>query len=127
MGLKSKILLIMVACFCLFTMAYAHEWMAPKRDAAIENPIDRNEQSLSLGKTIYTEFCAHCHGVNGKGLDSKKIGLKKRPPDLQKTLKTHSNGDIFWKIETGRKEMPSFKDDLEKRDIWSVIHYIRSL
>ena len=124
---KKVLLLIMVGCFCVLTNAYAHEWMAPKNDAALKNPVDRNEQILSLGKNLYNEFCAHCHGKNGKGLEPKEIGLTKRPTNLQKTLKTHSDGDIFWKINAGRKEMPSFKVDLEEREIWSVIHYIRSL
>lgn len=119
-------LLIMACFFCLVTITFAHEWMAPKRDAAIKNPVVSNEESLSLGKSLYDEFCAHCHGISGQGLDPKEIGLKKRPTNLQKTLKTHSDGDIFWKINTGRNEMPSFKEDIEEQEIWSVIHYIRS-
>lgn len=124
---KMKTILFVSTCFCLVTIAYAHEWMAPKKDAAIKNPIEKNEESLSLGNTVYSEFCVYCHGKNGKGMDPKEIGLNKKPTNLQKTLKTHSDGDIFWKIKTGRKEMPSFKEDLEEKEIWSVIHYIRSL
>jgi mono/diheme cytochrome c family protein len=123
---RMKMFLIMAGCFCFVTIAYAHDWMAPKKDATIKNPVVRNEQSLLLGRTLYNEFCTHCHGISGKGLDSEEIGLKKRPTNLQKTLKTHSDGDIFWKIKTGREEMPSFKEDLEENETWSVIHYIRS-
>lgn len=120
------VLSIMLGCFLVATMTYAHEWMAPKKDALVKNPVMKNDQSLSTGKDVYIEFCAYCHGKNGKGLDPKEIGLNKKPTNLQKTLKTHSDGDIFWKINTGRNEMPSFKEGLEEKEIWSVIHYIRS-
>lgn len=127
MSRKLKMLLSMAGCFCFVTIVHAHEWMAPKKEAQIKNPIEKNEESFSLGKSLYSEFCVYCHGKNGKGIDPDKIGLKKRPTNLQKTLKTHSDGDIFWKIQTGRKEMPSFREDLKESEIWSVIHYIRSL
>ena len=122
-----KAMLTILVVFSIITaLGYAHEWMAPKKEANIKNPIKKDEWNLGFGKSIYTDFCIDCHGVDAKGVDPKTIGLEKRPTNLQKTLKSHSDGDIFWKIQTGRKEMPSFKEDLQDKEIWSVIHYIRS-
>ena len=38
----------------------------------------------------------------------------------------HTDGDFFWKIQNGKGEMPSFKEDLSGNDIWNVINYIKS-
>lgn len=125
--LKKHIFFAVVFFFFTAAFVFAHEWMAPKQAAKVKNPVARNEQSVLLGKAVYNDFCIHCHGAEAKGKDAKNAGLNQSPPNLQKTLKAHSDGGFFWKIRNGRKEMPSFKEDLKEREVWSVIHYIRSL
>lgn len=122
-----KNLILFFSILFMSSGVFAHEWMAPKKEAEIKNPLGKDEQIMRLGRDIYSQFCIDCHGEDAKGMDPETIGFDRRPPDLQKTLKSHSDGDIFWKIKTGRKNMPSFKEDLEEREIWSVIHYIHSL
>jgi mono/diheme cytochrome c family protein len=41
------------------------------------------------GKTMYTEYCASCHGVDGKGLGPFTRMLKVPPPDLSTLAKRH--------------------------------------
>ncbi|MDX2507943.1 MAG: c-type cytochrome [Desulfobacterales bacterium] len=127
MVVVKKTYLYLVILLCIAAWAFAHGWMAPKKEAEKKNPIKKDEQTIHLGQTIFSEFCMDCHGKDAKGMGSGAVGLDSPPPDLQKTLKSHSDGDFFWKIKTGRKEMPSFKNDLEEKEIWSVIHYLRSL
>lgn len=38
----------------------------------------------------------------------------------------HSDGDFAWKIKTGKDEMPAWEDDLEEKEIWSLVNYIQS-
>lgn len=117
----------MATFFLFIAIVYAHEWMAPKKDATVKNPLEKTEQVLRTGQEAFYEFCMGCHGKDAKGLPTSVTGLERRPPDLLKTIKSHSDGDFFWKIKIGRKEMPSFKDDLEQDEIWSIVHFIRSI
>jgi mono/diheme cytochrome c family protein len=39
----------------------------------------------------------------------------------------HKDGDFFWKINTGKGNMPSFKNKLAKNDIWDLVNFIQSL
>lgn len=103
----------------------AHEWMAPKKDGAIENPISYSVNSVARGKEVYRENCAACHGDNAEGMNAIDAGLNSSTPDLKERLKNHTDGDFFWKIEKGRGEMPSFKDELEPREIWDVINFLK--
>lgn len=106
--------------------ASAHGWMAPKKDSAVNNPIPLTEVSSHRGKEVFEQNCAACHGEDIEGIDAQEIGLTTRPPNLKERLRTHSDGDFFWKIRTGRGEMPQFKENLSEEEIWDIINYIRS-
>lgn len=117
----------MVAVCAFSGMAMAHGWMAPKQAGEVQNPLPFSKESAESGREVYLENCVVCHGENAEGLMAAKAGLNTDTPDLKKRLATHSDGDFFWKIEEGRGEMPSFKGELEAREIWEVIHYIKAL
>ena len=120
------LLIILSAILGSFEIATAHDWMAPKVFSFQKNPIPYSAESISQGEELYLDNCAACHGDTGKGLSAKEVNLKKSPPNLLKRLATHSDGDFFWKIGEGRGEMPSFKGDLEDKDVWDIINYLRS-
>ena len=128
MNLRKKGICVVVflSTLCLLTFeTSAHEWMAPKAAAAVKNPIKADTRTIEKGKKSYIQNCVSCHGENLEGLPADEVGLEMSPPDLKKRIRTHSDGDFFWKIQEGRGDMPSFKDDLSEDEIWSVIHYIR--
>ena len=118
-----SILFLIVGFFTIEGMA--HGWMAPKKAANIKNPIALNDKSTERGKEVYNQNCAACHGDNIEGLAAEAAGLEMSPPNLKKRLRTHSDGDFFWKIKEGRGDMPSFNDDLSDEQVWEVINYIR--
>ena len=103
----------------------SHDWMAPKEAAEVKNPIVLDVESARQGKHIYLENCADCHGKNIEGMKAEEVGLEMDTPNLKKRLKTHTDGDFFWKIDEGRGDMPSFKDQLSDEQIWNIINYIR--
>ncbi len=125
---SQKQLLLFAALIILFSgkIADAHEWMAPKNEANRENPISKTADSVRLGKKLFLNNCAYCHGDNGSGMSADETGLKKSPPNLIKRLNNHTDGDFFWKIQHGRNEMPAFKDTLQDDDIWNIINFIKS-
>ena len=104
----------------------AHEWMAPEDEGKRPNPVASDMKSLERGKIIYLEHCAACHGEKIDGLKAAETGLDTDSPNLKKRLLTHTDGDFFWKIQNGRGDMPSFKEDLTEEQTWDVINYIRN-
>lgn len=103
----------------------AHEWMAPEDEGKRPNPVASDMKSLERGKIIYLENCAACHGEKIDGLKAAETELDTDSPNLKKRLLTHTDGDFFWKIQNGRGDMPSFKEDFTEEQTWDVINYIR--
>ena len=103
----------------------AHGWMAPMEAAEMKNPIVLDAGSTMTGKEAYLDNCATCHGENLEGLKAEEAGLDNDTPNLKERLKTHTDGDFFWKINEGKGEMPSFKDELSEEEKWHIINYIR--
>lgn len=122
--LFSMYFLTLILSFWVST-CIAHEWMAPKNEASVENPILLNEASAEKGRILYAENCTSCHGKTLEGLTAVEIGLEMGSPNLKKRIKTHSDGDFFWKVKQGRGDMPSFAEALSDEEIWEVINYIR--
>lgn len=120
------ICLVSAAIAALSFESIAHEWMAPKEAAQLTNPLVSNEAIIVSGKELYQENCGYCHGDALEGLTAEQAGLTKAPPNLKVRFKNHSVGDLFWKIQKGRGDMPSFKDDLSEDEIWTILHYIGS-
>lgn len=105
----------------------AHGWRAPKEEAATANPVDASEKSIAAGRKTYLQYCAMCHGPDARGNAALAASLGTEPPDLLKRLSEHSEGDMHWKIRTGREAMPSYGEILSDSQIWDLINYIKSL
>ena len=103
----------------------AHGWMAPKEAAEMKNPVVLDAESARKGKEAYLDNCAACHGENLEGLRAEEAGLDIDTPNLKQRLRTHTDGDFFWKINEGRGEMPAFKDELSDESKWHIINYIK--
>ncbi len=104
------------------------KWVAPEDAKKIENPIKTSDESIKVGMGIFTKNCRSCHGKLG---DGKGVGAADctTPPTsfLSEDFTNQSDGSVFWKINTGRNNMKSYKGTLDDDEIWSVINYIRSL
>lgn len=121
---KQSVCLIFI--LSISTLVLAHNWKAPKEEAAKKNPLTTEESVLSSGKNLYATFCSSCHGENALGADDADTDLM-APPNLIKRLKGHSDGDFFWKIRTGRNGMPSFGEALDEKQVWQIISYLNAL
>ena len=105
----------------------AHSWEAPVEAARQKNPLESDTLSINTGEEIFIQYCSECHGNNAEGLKSGKTGLAKDTGNLPKRLKSHSDGDFFWKIKNGKGDMPSFKNELTEKQIWHIINYIKNI
>ena len=80
------------------------------------------------GRLIFEEYCAVCHGVQGKG-DGTVAGRFGYIPDLtQDMTRQRSDGYLYAIIRHGRGIMPRYGDKIrDVRDRWAVVQYVRTL
>jgi mono/diheme cytochrome c family protein len=102
-------------------------WEAPAAEKAKKNPSPSDAKTVEQGKKVAQINCASCHGAMGKGDGVAAAGLSPKPADwTSKKVQAESDGEIFWKISTGRGAMPSWKH-LPEAERWALVRYIRSL
>ena len=81
---------------------------------------------LELGKKIYAQKCAACHGPDGKGNAKMAETLKvKIPPLTDAAAKT--DPELRKIVAEGKKPMPSFGKSLSTAELEAVVHYAKAL
>jgi len=108
---------------------------APSRYVLKQNPLFATAKNIERGKLLYqTEAkptaCKMCHGIRGNGNGRLARGLEPAPRNFtcEDTMKPLSDGQLFWIIKNGSKgtAMPAHKFTLSDKDIWQIIHYLKS-
>ena len=90
---------------------------------------------IAKGKSIFTSYCASCHGPTGKGDGPAAAGLNPKPRDLSNTkvmekLTDKYLADVISKggPALGKSAlMPAWGGTLKSTDIKNIIAFIRSL
>jgi len=118
----------LAAVFGLAALAAAQApWTAPASEKGKKNPLPADAKTVAEGQKVAQVNCVSCHGVKGRGDGAAAAALNPKPADwTSQKVQEESDGEIFWKISTGRGAMPSWKH-LPERDRWALIRYIRSL
>lgn len=124
-------MLAIIVLACSFKAIFQDDpkpWAVPDKNAKMANPVKADDESLKTGKEIWTKHCQSCHGKAGKGDGSKAAQLKTVPGDFSKAdFHKQSDGALFYKIEEGRDDMPSFKKKIpDQEEVWAVINYLRT-
>jgi mono/diheme cytochrome c family protein len=108
-------------------------WGIPEPYAEMSNPMPKNYATLRLGKAIYTEHCASCHGKSGAGDGPEGKGLDPSPGNLvwlSDVPEKEWDPYIYWTTAEGGiqlgTDMPAYKDLLSKEDIWAASAYIQA-
>jgi mono/diheme cytochrome c family protein len=108
-------------------------WSAPAEARARTNPVPNSPEALAKGKALYQRHCLKCHGPQGRGDGSAARYGAEPASDLTVAEVPLNEGEVFWKISTGRKSgpeilMPAFSKDIPKEeDRWKVVHFVRLL
>ena len=103
-------------------------WKAPASADKYTNPVKGNEKATLLGKTLYTQYCAICHGKKGKGDGVAGMALKPRPANFTKSIvQKQSDGAIYWKVTEGKAPMAAYKETLTEEQRWQLVNFIRSI
>src|ERR1700738_4929691 len=102
-------------------------WVAPAAEKTKKNPAPSDKKTIDQGEKVAKINCASCHGAKGKGDGAAAVALNPKPADWTSArVQDESDGEIFWKITTGRGPMPSWRH-LPESDRWAVVRYIRTL
>ena len=104
------------------------DWTAPALADNFQNPVAGDNSATSLGRTLYKQMCAICHGDSGKGDGLAGMSLNPRPTNLQSAaVQEQSDGAIYWKITKGNAPMAAYQETLTERQRWQLVNYIRQL
>ena len=137
-----SIILVIVVTLCLPSLSPgrrsgtedSHEsghhhgsWAVPDQEERRVNPVPPDTTSLEQGAKLFRTYCASCHGEQGRGDGPAGAGMAPRPPDLVHASSHHRDGELAWKIATGRPPMPAWKGVLTETQIWHVVNYIKSI
>jgi mono/diheme cytochrome c family protein len=82
---------------------------------------------LAQGDTLYTSFCAVCHGTTGDGRGP--VGLRMGALSLlTEKARALPDGNLYSIVKYGRGNMPLYGDKIfAPQDRWAVVDYVRHL
>lgn len=117
---------LMPASFVGFETTRPVAWEAPPVAAMATNPLPDDSADAARGRQVYEENCVPCHGPSGRPQMARLGG---EAPDFADPgfSRSRTDGEIFWKIGTGRGVMPGYEGALDAADRWRVARYVRSL
>ena len=104
-------------------------WKAPPEANFLKSPFLNNSPMEQKGRELYQLYCRSCHGETGLGDGAAgREGAGPKPANFHnEKLQSQSDGALFWKLNTGRGNMPSFKRVLTEEQRWQLISFIRIL
>ena len=97
---------------------------------ALTAPMPATEQVLAQGETMYNTYCTPCHG---DGVNLGPVAQPGRYPGVVAlaggagVAKARSDGWIYLTIRNGGAIMPYYGWAMSDDEIWSVVHYIRTM
>ncbi len=127
------ILFVIIAVFALISFKSSiqeKEWKVPEEYKTMKNPTDATDrENMSIGKSLYAKYCKSCHGKEGYGDGPKAEEQEGDLGDFSTDeTQNQTDGELFYKITTGRDDMPKFKKKLpDDEDRWLIVNYIRTL
>lgn len=134
--LKSYAFVILTGCciagaFSSFTRK-AHPvkepWIAPVWADTLKSPFPKEPLTLANGEELFGLYCSACHGETGYGDGAAGGALGEKPANFHDTLVTRqTDGALFWKMSTGKGNMPPFGEVFSEEQRWQLVAYIREL
>jgi mono/diheme cytochrome c family protein len=100
----------------------------------IKDPLAYTDENKTEGKRLYDINCTPCHGTGGEG-NGQLVELPgggdgpftSRPPAYKTRLPQVNDGNIFYVVSYGKNMMGGYGFQLNVKERWQVIHYIKSL
>jgi mono/diheme cytochrome c family protein len=94
-------------------------------------PVLSTPKSVTAGASLFRAHCRGCHGNDAKG-NGPEAPPGSKPADLTDGTWSHgsTDADIFEVIRTGvgpKFDMKGFRSRLTTEEMWSLVHYLRSI
>ncbi|MFN7988449.1 MAG: cytochrome c [Thermoanaerobaculia bacterium] len=100
---------------------------ADRAGAELKNPLQPTPEVLAHGKFVYENVCITCHGPKGAG-DGHVTALFPKPPSLMtQKVRDWPDGQLFHRPMRGQNSMPSHARQVDQKDAWSVVLWIREM
>jgi mono/diheme cytochrome c family protein len=130
--IKNVVLVLGLVVFTLYSFKSItqDEWKVPAEYKSMKNPTNASDkENLSLGKTLYSKHCKSCHGKEGYGDGPKAADQEGDLGDFSsEATQGQTDGALFYKITTGRDDMPKFEKKIpDAEDRWLIVDYMRTL
>jgi mono/diheme cytochrome c family protein len=100
---------------------------ADKAGAELVNPLQPTPDVLAHGQFVFEHVCITCHGPRAAG-DGTVTALFPKPPSLMtQKVRDWPDGQLFHRPMRGQGSMPSHARQVDQRDAWSAVLYIRQM
>ena len=107
-------------------MSTADEYALAAADGNMLTLTAKNAESvMAKGKELFTAMCQHCHGEKGDGQGPMVVSGAYQGVPNYATLANLSDGQMFYSIYYGKGNMGSHGMILSKKEIWTLVHYVR--
>lgn len=101
------------------------------RKLAERKHVDTNsDAAANAGRGIYTQNCAACHGLEGKGNGPNSLSILKKPANFTRPFfKQYGDEMWFFRISEGvpGTRMPRFNLKLTEEERWYLVAYLKTL
>jgi mono/diheme cytochrome c family protein len=104
-------------------------WTVPPTAKDEKSPLKPSADLVKRGRAVFTANCQKCHGPEAKG-DGPDSDPRSPAADLTDEFRYDLNpeGVLYHKIFDGHPpEMPAFKSQLSRDQIWQVVEYLKSI
>jgi Cytochrome C oxidase, cbb3-type, subunit III len=102
----------------------AQEWVVPEEYKTKTSPFKFTADSIKKGETVFIKNCQSCHGNPGKKNMARIIPEPGDP--VSDKFQAQTDGEMFYRITSGKIPMPEFRNILAENERWNVISYLRS-
>jgi mono/diheme cytochrome c family protein len=92
---------------------------------AIPLTAKNSEAILKNGKELFTAMCQHCHGEKGDGNGPMVTSGAYAGVPNYANLTALSDGQMFYSIYYGKGMMGAHNSLVNKKEIWTLVHYVR--
>ena len=93
-----------------------------------EMPFPITDKDLDRGQERFNVFCTPCHDMTGSGRGMVVQRGYRQPPSFHDPrLRAADPGYMFDVITNGFGAMPDYKAQIDARDRWRIVAYVRAL
>ena len=91
-------------------------------------PFQMSEKDLDRGQERFNIFCTPCHDMTGSGKGMVVQRGYRQPPSFHDPrLRAADPGYMFDVITNGFGAMPDYRTQIDPRDRWRIVAYVRAL